>query len=286
MDSAAHGARRVRRAPRADGCAGGRGHRHHHDHRRRAHTVNDNTDDHITLVHLTLLVDVLPTTTTTTPSTKTTTPPAEPAPDRHAVDRRHTVDRARLPRGPRDQRHRVPPGVSIGYAECETGQPGASGCDLTTAHVTTSERDRRVLRDDHRSPLRAQRVSGMVDCADAPGTCSVGAGTLDGTQGTDTPLTFDPNAPIPPPPTIIADPDTDLGLVTSVHVTGSGFHPNSPTIVRTCRRGSTDPQDCSTNASGFATFRRRRQPRHNRGGSARDPDPERDPRRLPRLPGL
>src|SRR5262249_6493860 len=90
------------------------------------------------------------------------------------------------------------------------------------------------------------------DCASAPGVCNVGAGTLDLTQGTETPLTFDPNAPIPPPPTIAADPDTGLGLVTSVHVTGTGFDPDGPVVILTCTHGSTDLRDCSTGLSGFA----------------------------------
>ncbi len=75
---------------------------------------------------------------------------------------------------------------------------------------------------------------GFLDCTDVGTTCTV---TLQGNDGIDrasAPISFDPNAPIPPPPTASATPNTNLGWREVVSVTGSGFTPNGQVIVQQC----------------------------------------------------
>ncbi len=79
-----------------------------------------------------------------------------------------------------------------------------------------------------------------IDCLD-PGTeCTVELTSDDGDRAS-APISFDPHAPIPPPPTARVAPDTDLGWKQSVHVNGSGFTPNGRIIVQQCAVGLPDP---------------------------------------------
>lgn len=52
-------------------------------------------------------------------------------------------------------------------------------------------------------------------------------------------LHFDPDAPLPPRPTLTVDPNTDLPQKVSAHVSGSGFSPNTSHNVVQCSNDST-----------------------------------------------
>ena len=64
------------------------------------------------------------------------------------------------------------------------------------------------------------------------------------------PLTFDPNAPIPPPPVITVTPDTNLDYRQDVHITGTGFAPSGPVLVEQCALPSS-PGDLATCSSSL-----------------------------------
>ena len=191
--------------------------------------------------------------TTSTPTTTTTTLPVDPAhPAASSIDvdpstgLGYSQDLAIHGEG-------FTPNVQVGFAECEAGEQGQDGCDLSTLGFATTD-----ANGEFSSTIRVRRflhntLSGTIDCAAVPESCIVSSGKLDATELAAAPLTFDPNAPLPPPPTIAADPDTGLGLVTQVHVTGSGFGPNRFALISTCEHGSIDRRDCSDSSVGFAS---------------------------------
>jgi hypothetical protein len=79
----------------------------------------------------------------------------------------------------------------------------------------------------------------IVDCATAPGTCTVVAGTIDGTTGAH-PLAFVP-APPPTPPTsaaVSASPTTALVDGQAVTLQGSAFTPGAPVLIQLCATGA------------------------------------------------
>ena len=75
------------------------------------------------------------------------------------------------------------------------------------------------------------------DCTDAGVTCRIGLTPAGGGETLHADITFDPLAPIPPPPTISVVPALDLGARQLVSVTGSGFLPNSPVSITECDSG-------------------------------------------------
>jgi len=139
----------------------------------------------------------------------------------------------------------------VAFAECRATPSNPGDCDSSTTRFvpldatgsfTVATTVRRFL----------VTADGVVDCAAAPGTCILGAAlSSDYSEGTGTPLTFDPNAPIPPGPTIAATPVTGLGLQTDLTVTGSGFVPGDSAVLLVCVHGSAAVEDCS-GGTGYA----------------------------------
>ena len=66
-----------------------------------------------------------------------------------------------------------------------------------------------------------------IDCIDVGTTCSVSVQGQRQYERTQVPVTFDPNSPIPPPPTATITPDHDLGFRQTVTLAGSGFTPGT-----------------------------------------------------------
>jgi hypothetical protein len=84
-----------------------------------------------------------------------------------------------------------------------------------------------------------------VDCA-ATGGCRI---QLEPASGNDSErlsafLTFDPAAPVPPPPTIRVTPATGLAFRSVVHVTGAGFLATGDVVLAGCTAGTVPPR-CS-----------------------------------------
>ncbi|MEP6623610.1 MAG: Calx-beta domain-containing protein, partial [Acidimicrobiia bacterium] len=83
--------------------------------------------------------------------------------------------------------------------------------------------------------------AGSVDCIDATVECTVQVQGEHGYERTQTVVTFDPNAPIPPPPTASVTPDHNLGYRQAVSVVGSGFTPGSISVEQCGRLAPGDP---------------------------------------------
>ena len=78
-----------------------------------------------------------------------------------------------------------------------------------------------------------------ADCT-KDGECALYAQSdTDPFSSTETDLHFDPDAPLPPPPTLSLEPSTDLPWSTPAHVDGSGFAPNTTYNIVQCTNDST-----------------------------------------------
>lgn len=80
----------------------------------------------------------------------------------------------------------------------------------------------------------SQGPDGAVDCVDPKVTCSIEVFGERSYEQFSFPITFDPNAPIPPPPTITVAPNSNLGYRQAVRVQGSGFTPGVNLVVEEC----------------------------------------------------
>jgi hypothetical protein len=147
------------------------------------------------------------------------------------------------------------PNVFVGWAECRNNHSGDAGdCDVTHTGSTLTDG-----AGAFSAPFTVRRMlhtaNGDVDCAAAPGTCNVGSAKIsDHSEGAGMALTFDPSAPIPPPPVVTVTPNTGLLYFQSVTVAGSGFTPGATVGWAECKNNqSGDAADCDTGHSGFAT---------------------------------
>ena len=87
---------------------------------------------------------------------------------------------------------------------------------------------------------------GLVDCRISDACVLV---ATDGysealSSGSVTPLSFDPDAPLPPPPAATVAPDRDLIDGQTVTVEGEGFRPDETISVLECGPGATSFEDC------------------------------------------
>src|SRR4051812_548735 len=130
------------------------------------------------------------------------------------------------------------PNATAGAAQCRAGgNPLGSGCADISPSTSLSDAEGRfnVSLLVHRF-ISVDRTAGglgtIVDCAAAPGTCTVVAGTIDGTPGA-RPLAF--VAAPPPPPAdaarVTASPPTALADGRTVTFQGSAFTPGAPVLV-------------------------------------------------------
>jgi hypothetical protein len=78
-----------------------------------------------------------------------------------------------------------------------------------------------------------------VDCT-KDGECALYAqSNTDPFSSTEIDLHFDPDAPLPPPPTLTLEPSTDLPWTSPAHVEGGGFAPNTTYNIVQCTTDST-----------------------------------------------
>jgi hypothetical protein len=115
-------------------------------------------------------------------------------------------------------------GNSLGF--CGVSQSFGTAAADGTVDLTLAVRRRITLTD---FPGGSQ----TIDCVDATTLCSV---EVDGARSYErvvTPISFDPNAPVPPPPTATITPDHDLPYRQTVTLDGSNFEPG-PIPVSEC----------------------------------------------------
>lgn len=145
-----------------------------------------------------------------------------------------------------------PTGETAGVIQCVAGATDSSGCLFSTlvyapadgtGHIEVSMRVRRFIT----------LPSGTTDCA-LPGACAIGAAPLsEQDNGATTPIVFDPDAPLPPPPVATVDPSTGLTDGQRVAVTGSGFEPDSGIAVIQCAVGGPgDGSACDLSSLTYA----------------------------------
>lgn len=100
-----------------------------------------------------------------------------------------------------------------------------------------------------------------VDCRLAHGTCVLQAYNEAQTPVVAAPLTFDPDAPLQPPPTVTVEPDTDLVDGQVVHIEVDGFPADQwlrvaicdgPTLFDNCYEGSDLNDEIGSDLSGHA----------------------------------
>ncbi|HEY3669522.1 MAG TPA: neocarzinostatin apoprotein domain-containing protein [Acidimicrobiia bacterium] len=206
------------------------------------------------------------TTTTTTATTATTAPdPQVPTADTFTPDESATVLAPSLTVTPSTGLLYVQSvnlagsgftaNVAVGWAQCKNNQSGeAADCD--TAHTGSAFTDGfGAFSSSFTARRMLHTANGDVDCAAAPGTCNIGSAKIsDYSEHAGMSLTFDPNAPVPPPPVVTVTPNTGLLYLQSVTVAGSGFTPNTGVGWAECKNNqSGDAADCDTQHSGFAT---------------------------------
>ena len=121
----------------------------------------------------------------------------------------------------------------------QVGRRRQDNCDINHVGYATTNG-----AGEFSSPFTVRRIlhtaNGDVDCAAAPDACIVGGGKISDpdSEHATTPLSFDPDAPLPPPPTLLAGPTSDLREGDSVALFGAGFVPNSPVWFVQCTQPS------------------------------------------------
>ena len=143
------------------------------------------------------------------------------------------------------------PGVDIGMAECDAGAFSPSDCDLNSAVLVTADATgawstpftvRRKIRNSYET----------IDCVTAAATCVIGAANLgDYNESAGAPLAFDPSAPLPPPPTVVAAPSTGLVHDQQVIVTARGFAANVSVVVVQCRADAPGTEECDYSSGNY-----------------------------------
>jgi hypothetical protein len=128
------------------------------------------------------------------------------------------------------------PGVLVGWAQCKNNASGtAADCDTGNTGTATPDGSGAFS-----TPFTVHRIlhtaNGTVDCASAPATCNLGAGTVTqpSAESAGVPLTFDPNAPLPPPATLEVNPAIGLHDGDAVAVSGSDYLPSSQVAIVQC----------------------------------------------------
>lgn len=118
--------------------------------------------------------------------------------------------------------------------QCAAGHT-RRGCHVSDVAADPMQGPRGTVDQDIRVQAVFRGEDGVdVDCRVAPGTCVLHAFTEANTAVIDAPLSFDPSAPLEPPPTVTVTPDTDLVDGQVVHVQVDGFLPSDWVRVALC----------------------------------------------------
>jgi len=133
---------------------------------------------------------------------------------------------------------------TVAAVQCATAVPGAPGC--TTGRPVFGEADEEGEATIELRVRRFLTIQGTTyDCAE-PGTCTAAIGEISTMTGASAAITFDPEAPLLPPPTVTVQPTTGLVDGQDVTITGSGYEPNVGVTIVQCRTvgGDTSGRGC------------------------------------------
>ncbi len=138
------------------------------------------------------------------------------------------------------------PNSPAGVALCLGGH-GYEGCDPNDVQLTSTDANGHFVMD-YAVQTILHTALGTFDCRDAANNCGLAANTTYTTEGAALlGVTFDPNGPLLPPPSIDVSPSTGLVDRQGVHVTGSGFRPLRSVLVAECIGGTSDLAKCRQN---------------------------------------
>jgi hypothetical protein len=142
-----------------------------------------------------------------------------------------------------------PAGAAIVIVQCLAGA-GQAGCNLSQQTFVTADG-----AGAFSSGFRVSRlmyIGGVTDCAD-PGACIIGAGVPpDGSAGSaGVAIQFDPDVPLPPPPTLDVVPSSDLVDRQVVMLAGSGFPSGVPVAFVQCLTAGEGPSKCDLTNQAF-----------------------------------
>ena len=84
-----------------------------------------------------------------------------------------------------------------------------------------------------------------LDCVDAGALCQITVSGERSYERFNFTLRFDPNAPVPPPPSLTVTPSTGLGYRQSVAAHGAGFSPNATVELGQCAAPSSNGSSCA-----------------------------------------
>ena len=140
----------------------------------------------------------------------------------------------------------LPPNTAVRTSECGVGpaqsacQDGATGTTDASGTIDLNVPFRRTLVQ-----VITVNENGAVlahaDCIQTGTSCSISLSLASSpfTQLANVPITFDPSAPVPSPPTLVVTPSTNLAARPIVGVSGSGFFPNHVVTISECTAGVT-----------------------------------------------
>jgi hypothetical protein len=141
------------------------------------------------------------------------------------------------------------PGDNVRVVQCLEGadafqKPRRRPCDRGDMSDGVNANGRVSLRRAVRRYVQ-DGEGGIVDCADAPGTCVMSLGSYEHRDdATEVPLSFDPDAPFPDPPRVRVTPRRDLVNGQSVLVAGEDFNAESQLGIVQCRAEAPDLNRC------------------------------------------
>ena len=157
------------------------------------------------------------------------------------------------------------PSATIAVLECVSSATGLDDCDPSTDVFLQPTAAGTFI-----TLFTAQRIitvssGGRIDCAQ-PQACVLGVGNpyiYNSPQEAFVPIAFDPNGPLPQPPSASAVPNSALAPGQIITVSGSSFNPKAPIVVVECDSSPKGPADCdlstelyvqATTAGTFITY--------------------------------
>jgi nucleoid-associated protein YgaU len=145
------------------------------------------------------------------------------------------------------------PQASLSIFECKGSPP--TGCVLVGTASTDTNGDFNQSVTVTRNFTATQGALGATDCGPED-NCTVYAEDTGGKSDTQaisfaSAATTTTSTTIAPTPTLVVNPDTNLGATQTVTVTGSGFTPGASVVLSECKLANGTPQSCAPIGSAF-----------------------------------
>ena len=143
------------------------------------------------------------------------------------------------------------PNFPVSVAQCPAGVGQSPGCGYGPGSFVVTD-DAGAFSLDLVVDRILYGTATPIDCA-VPGACVVSAIDLyDGSLTTSVAIQFDPNAPLPPPPSVRIDPATGVDDGQFIRVFGSGFPRHTNVGVIQCRVNAGGAGGCDMSTLTYA----------------------------------